>query len=119
MKARRWVLAFSIFLAVVFAHAQAGASFYSGKMLVELMQEYEKAGTGMKSPEVDRETMRAYAAYVAGVYDALSDVIWSRSDKVSLGHICEIVSRYLKNHPEKWGESASDLVIQALMEAFP
>jgi hypothetical protein len=34
------------------------------------------------------------------------------------GQICAIVVKFLKEHPEKWHEPASSLIIEALMEAF-
>jgi hypothetical protein len=32
--------------------------------------------------------------------------------------ICAIVSKYLKQHPERWNEPAFDLVIDALKQSF-
>jgi hypothetical protein len=36
-----------------------------------------------------------------------------------VGQLAAVVSKYLKNHPEKRSEPAVDLVIKALKEAFP
>ncbi len=40
-------------------------------------------------------------------------------NNVSVNQMCAIVTKYLKIHPEKWNQCASELVIEALKEAFP
>jgi len=36
-----------------------------------------------------------------------------------VGQLAAVVSKYLKNRPEKWSEPAVDLVIKASQEGFP
>lgn len=82
------------------------------------MREYDKDEPGISSGEVNLVMIGAFLAYVAGVYDTLS-FAFSTPDGVTVGQICAIVSKYLKNHPERWSEAADLLVVDALREAFP
>lgn len=92
--------------------------FIKGNRLVELMREYDKDATGISSSDVNLVRVGVFLAYVTGVYDAMS-FAFSTPDGVTVGQICAIVSKYLKNHPEMWRESADLLVVEALREAFP
>ena len=53
--------------------------------------------------------------------DATAGEVWQHSVAmgITINQISAIVSKYLKNHPERWNESAAVLVIDALVEAFP
>jgi hypothetical protein len=90
--------------------------FYEGNGLVKAMREYEKAET--KDRDTDYSMAWQYRGYVIGVHDA-TDLMYGPKQNVSERQICAIVAKYLKAHPEKWNEPASDLVITALKEAFP
>ena len=92
--------------------------FITGNRLVELMREYDKDEPGISSGEVNLVRVGVFLAYVTGVYDTLS-FAFSTPDGMTVGQICAIVSKYLKNHPERWSESADLLVVDALREAFP
>jgi hypothetical protein len=92
--------------------------FITGNRLVELMREYDKDEPGISSSKVNLVRVGVFLAYVTGVYDAMS-FAFSTPDGVTVGQICAIVSKYLKNHPERWPESADLLVVEALRESFP
>jgi hypothetical protein len=119
MKTRKSILALVILLVLVFMHGQTEARFmyYSGTDLVEYMREYEKGFSG------NRGTNYAYAnfftGYVTGVCDLTAGVVWQDSKDVTSNQAWAIVAKYLKNHPERWNESAAVLVVDALKEAFP
>jgi hypothetical protein len=114
MKARLWILVPCILIILIFAQARSVAavvSFVSGNRLVELMREHDRD---------DPQAIEAgeYGVYILGVCDA-TRLLYNIPEKATIGQIAAIVSKYLKDHPEKWGEPASDLVIKALQEAFP
>ena len=111
MKANRWILGV-LLIFIIFAFSEAHAVFYSGNKLVTIMREYEKF-----HPNTFFE-VGEYMGYILGVYDT-TKFLYSTPDNVTAGQIMAIVSKYLKNNPEKWGEPAYSLVINALQEAFP
>jgi len=107
-----------IVLAVFFlaSTAEAQQYFHDGNDLVRLMKEYEKAEA--KDPNTDYMEVRHYGAYILGVHDATT-VLYGDKGKISIQQILGIVAKYLKAHPEKLNGPGSDLVIEALKEAFP
>jgi hypothetical protein len=94
--------------------------FYSGNDLVTLMGEYDKTETGASGADYNYHHVKAreYGAYIVGVCDGTRHV-YDIPDGATRGQIVAVVSKYLKDHPEKWSESAVFLVTEALMEAFP
>ena len=95
---------------------EAQQYFHDGNDLVKLMKEYEKAEA--KDPNANYMEVRHYGAYILGVHDATT-VLYGDKGKISIQQILGIVAKYLKAHPEKLDGPASDLVIDALKEAFP
>ncbi|TRZ50641.1 hypothetical protein D4S03_06450 [bacterium] len=117
MKTRKPILVLVVLLVLVFMQGQAEAQFVTGNMLIGDMHEYEKRDA--KVTIVEFMQSGRYQGYVAGISDATADILWRLQKNVNMGQICAIVSKYLKNHPERWNESAAILVIAALQEAFP
>jgi hypothetical protein len=105
-------------LAVFFlaSTVEAQQVFHDGNDLVKLMKEYEKAEA--KDPNTNYMEVRHYGGYILGVHDATT-ILYGDMGGVPIQQILGIVSRYLKTHPDKWNGPASDLVIEALKEAFP
>jgi hypothetical protein len=89
---------------------------FLGNELVELMREYDKNETGASG--VNYLKLGEYGGYVMGVCDATTEP-FNAPTSVTKGQICAVVSKYLKNHPERWSEPAAFLVIKVLQEAFP
>jgi hypothetical protein len=119
MKTRKTALALVVLLLLVFMQGQARAAtiYYTGNNLVEMMREYDKGL--VVDPSTRKEDVYTYVGYIVGVSDALSNLLWDAPKEVNIGQICAIVSKYLKNHPEKWNTPAVQLVVDALQEAFP
>ena len=66
----------------------------------------------------------ACRAYVSGVSDASQGKTWDGGeyclpDKIIIGQAVKVVTKYLNDHPEKLHYSASSLVHDAFLEAFP
>jgi hypothetical protein len=91
---------------------QVLGDFYSGNDLVELIK--ADAGPGW----ADYAKAEKYIAYIIGVYDATS-YAYNTPSSLTKGQIMAVVTSYLMNHSEQWGDPASLLVIRALKEAFP
>ncbi len=91
---------------------QVLGDFCSGNDLVELI----KADAGPSGAAY--ATAEKYIAYIIGVYDATS-YAYNTPSSLTKGQVMAVVTSYLMNHSEQWGDPASLLVIRALKEAFP
>ena len=94
----------------------SAGSFYLGYTLVEGFKEYEKEADSER--DADYQLGSRYMGYVAGVYDA-TNYLYDADDSVQLGQLCSIVGKYLKDHPKKCDKLDSELIVEALKEAFP
>jgi len=106
-----------ILLAVFFlaSTVEAQQYFHDGNDLAKLMKEYEKAEA--KDPNTNYMEVRHYGGYILGVHDATTS-LYGDKGKVTIQQMLSIVAKYLRAHPEKWNGPASDLVVEALKEAF-
>jgi hypothetical protein len=121
MKLVRVILVLSILMIVVSAPVQSFADkvFYTGNQLVEGMREYDRAQSGSNGEGLTVGAGGAlYWGYVLGVFDGTSS-LYALPDVGTKGQIVAIVTKYFKDHPEKWSQSGADLVVEALTEAFP
>jgi hypothetical protein len=116
MIARLYTLVCIVLVTLLLTHSAWAGFFYDGNKLVEAMRQYEKAE--MKDRDADYSRAWEYRGYVVGVHDA-TDLMHGSQEHVTALQICAIVANYLKAHPEKWNEPASDLVVEALKQAFP
>lgn len=96
---------------------ECDAAFVTGNQLVQFMREFDKYQNGNK--DADNFEIGRFTGYVIGVVDSNNESAFLIPTDTSIGQIGAIVSKYLKDHPEKWNEPASILVITALKEAFP
>lgn len=117
MKTKKSILAIVVLLALVFMQGQAVAGFMTGNELVENMRESDKADAGDRTANFMKSAY--YSGYIMGVSDVLNHMLFDLPPRVTVGQICSVVAKYLKNHPERWNELASELVMDALSEAFP
>ena len=114
-RSRRYLSAVGAAALMLAAPGSAHALFFPGTRLVELMREYEKSETG--ATEVLWGNVGRFEGYVLGVSDALDNVVLL--ERATPAQVTAAVAKYLKNYPERWNQSAYDLVRQALLEAFP
>lgn len=125
MKTIKLILVLAVLLILVFIQGQArAAGFLSGNDLVVMMREYQKIMAD--DPTANAPAARNYIGYVVGVFESLDGIpivgigqLWKEPEGATIGQICSIVSKYISNHPERWNKNASNLVIDALAEAFP
>jgi hypothetical protein len=120
MKARPGISVLFILMILGFSQTQCRAAasnfFLTGNDLVAFMREWDRLDTDPKGTDIF-EAGR-YCGFVDGVFDVTMH-LYGIPKTVTKGQIVAVVSKYLKDHPEKWGEFASVLVIEALKEAFP
>lgn len=98
----------------------AGADdyFWDGNELLKYMREYERLIK--KEPNrkcADLVKAAKYEAYVVGVFDA-TNYMYKDPKRTAAKQVCAIVTKYLKEHPERWNKPASYLVMCAFGQAF-
>ena len=92
--------------------------FIDGNELVAAMREYDKAVTS--DSDTEYYEVGIYTGFVYGVYDVYgSSNSICPSENVTRGQVGSVVSKFLKEFPERWDEPAFQLVVDALKKAFP
>jgi hypothetical protein len=103
---------FLVLVSLIFSYHTALADFFDGNRLKEWMDEKEQENGS-------RFEAGLFNGYVAGVVDAGNEILFCTPDGVTAGQFTAVVTKYLKENPEKWNLGASSLVIDALKVAFP
>ena len=94
--------------------------FIDGKTLVKSIPEYEKAEA--RDPSTDYQTAAMIKWYTLGVVDTLlaaDSKAFKLPPNVKTNQVVAVVVKFLKEHPERWNESAVLLVAAALTKSFP
>lgn len=110
-------LALSLFISS-FSHAY----FYSGNDLKKWIDARERIDAG-RSLRTDHQADAALMGYIMGVYDSLEMDLGVNLKKCwmgrnpTVGQLTAIVSKYLKEHPEKWTSSAVLIITEAITDA--
>src|SRR5436853_4401085 len=96
---------------VVMVFAQAAGAI-TGNELKKWMDEYEAVGDGR--PGAKAFEAGNYAGYVRGVADTFNGSAWCSRSGVTVGQMTDVVSKFLRDAPEKLDEHASVLILDAL-----
>lgn len=97
----------------------AHAAFMDGSDLANLIQATERIQARTHANRDFTDSARGQG-YVQGVFDAMLSLKYlCGASSVTTGQATAIVSKFLRDNPEKWGWSADQLVGVALVEAFP
>jgi hypothetical protein len=103
----------------VSAHeAQARTVFVTGNELAGWMRGYDIQKRGDCREVECRGYAVSFLMYVVGVCDS-SFVEYSMPVGITRDQLAEVVSKYLKENPERWSNPATFLVDKALRKAFP
>ena len=57
--------------------------------------------------------------YITAIADTMSDAKCRFHSGIRIGHVVDVVVKYLREHPETWRDSAASAVEAALRKAFP
>ncbi|OKO47366.1 hypothetical protein BMH52_15680 [Pseudomonas sp. BTN1] len=74
---------------------------------------------GANSPQGSKFIDGAYMGYISGIADFSNGVLFCAPKGVTNGQNVAIVSKFLKNNPERWAEQAPQLIVAALSAAYP
>ena len=91
--------------------------FHSGNTLAKLMAEYQKAVR--KDKDTDYSDAWKFRAYVIGVHDTASGILFCPPESVGETQTSSIVAKFMENNPQHWNKPGSTLVTMALSQAFP
>jgi Rap1a immunity proteins len=126
MAMKKWNAVYVAAMIVAMMAVPARAEFVDGKTLSAWAQEFQRvrSGTGDYLSHIYH---RRFQVYILGVHDAytdgpgitLDDNLFCTPRNTSVNEISLIVYRYLQNTPGLPNESASGLVVNALVSAFP
>ena len=87
------------------------------------LQRFSEADEKIVSGKIDMENAAdasQFMGYVIGIVDA-SILLGALCppQNATKGQLMAIVSKYIKNNPEKWNKAGADLVLDALTPVFP
>lgn len=118
MKRRKRIEAVLVSVGMTLA-VPAHAYYITGQMLKDSLEAAERLRSPNPSPQDEREAQFG-RGFVAGVADAAldGDTYCSPTD-ASLGQLNEIALNYLRAHTETMAKTASSVVLEALIAAYP
>lgn len=97
----------------------AQAYFITGQMLKDALEASDRLKNGNPQAQDEREAQFG-RGFVAGVADsALDGLRYCSPGDATLGQFNEVALRYLRAHPDAMPKTASSVVLQALIEAYP
>ncbi|MFJ5427691.1 Rap1a/Tai family immunity protein [Pectobacterium actinidiae] len=96
------------------------ANFYDGNDLNQWAESHNRAGLGTAT-DSDYLNRRQLMGYVAGVFEFGNGTLFCipPTGSFTVGQVSDVVGKYVMNHPENRSQSALDVSIQALSQAFP
>jgi len=113
---KKTTVLFSMILLAFVISLCGQANAIDGNDLVEYMRELEK----LQADNYDTIAIKAgyYKGYVDGIAETCPNVC-PKGGMITRVKIRAIVTKYLKENPERWHEDAATLVVEALQKAFP
>jgi len=106
----------ALLIGLLLAASQAGAVFYKGSTLLGLCEsDLGQAGD-------------ICGGYIASIYDAHNAFVawndpskrqWCIGSATTIGELRRVVIKYMQAHPENLHQTASSLVANAFIQAFP
>lgn len=120
MKHRATLVLFT--MALIVAASDNYAAIIYGSDLVQYMKAYDKQADGKPLEGEDLRNATLFVHYIEGVLTtAPGGTFWGYQlpDGETIGQVCDVVSKFLKAHPEKLDTKGTRLILDALREAYP
>lgn len=108
----------SLVLLMVPSLGAYAAVFYTGYDLNVMAQAYERVSEH-RANDSDFADSSRFLGYVVGTNDSLGGILFCVPGNTRVGQLASITSKYTREHPERWGEAGSNLVVSALAAVFP
>lgn len=120
MKYRATLVLFA--MALIFGASDNYAAIIYGSDLVQYMKAYDKQADGKPLEGEDLRNATLFVHYIEGVLTtAPGGTFWGYQlpDGETIGQVSDVVSKYLKAHPDEWTATGTQLILEALREAYP
>jgi hypothetical protein len=109
-----------IVMALILLITPLAEAQFTGHELVEGWKVYQRMLAGQAVAEkTDAFRWGHYLGFVTGIAHAVSYYYGGIPSGSTVNQECNIVGKYLDEHPERWHEEPAILVIDALAQAFP
>ncbi len=115
---KKFVIVLMFFCLFLGQQGMAQATFVDGMRLKEWSDAAERLEEG-NSRNMDAYFTGLYMGYVEGVADIMDGTIICLPGETTIGQIIAIVTKFLKNNPEKWKMPANYIIGYALTPVFP
>jgi hypothetical protein len=102
---------------LILSAGPAAAGTVTGNSLLEQCRADEKLGS--EPNMVNAFRAEQCHGFASGISTSFNRVLWCIPDDVELGQIILVVTKHLKENPEKLHGLAAALVVAALREAWP
>lgn len=114
-------------MALTFVTKESHADFINGGELAAWARSYDKLESKQTTSKAEFRDSMAFVGYIDGTIDtfAVFAVVNKGNPKYRLPpgtsrtQLAAVISKYLRNHPEKWNNPAPIMVIDALIKSFP
>ncbi|MGE5300208.1 MAG: Rap1a/Tai family immunity protein [Acidobacteriota bacterium] len=97
--------------------SQQSMAGFSGMDLKKRADALERVTTG-KFTDSDAGDANFFIGYVYGVAQAYNGSLICIPEVTQAGHVVSIVTKFLKDNPEKWNKAANYIVLEALSLTF-
>lgn len=87
------------------------AQAWTGNDLVRWEADYSRSTPGWDGG--------MYLGYIAGIAEFGNTILYCAPEGVTNGQNAAVVTKFLKNNPERWTENSGRLVIAALQASYP
>ncbi|KAF3999187.1 Rap1a/Tai family immunity protein [Glaciimonas immobilis] len=105
-------------LAIYVFAGQASAYFYTGNDIVKWSRAGDRIAENRAQSD-DYWYSALLVGYAIATYDGYSGYLFCSPANASSEQVVAIVKKYVNERPARWGEVASNLMIDALRESFP
>jgi hypothetical protein len=91
---------------------------WGGGQFVKLFRSFDKALVNGRAYD-DQVEGAVVLGYVSGVHDLGDKILFCSPSPTNNEQLIAIARKYIEARPERWAESASTLISEALTQAFP
>ena len=106
-------------LSLIFAASNVSAgNFMTGSKFTSLMLSFDR-GLQRNSSSGDQADGIQGVAYLMGVHDLGESALFCTPRNVDVTQLVAVARKYISDKPERWNESASVLIAESFVKAFP
>jgi hypothetical protein len=116
--AHRLFVIFILLCASLVSHAGINYNYIDGSTLKNWIDASDRVDSGNVQP-VDFQKVGRLDGYVIGVHDSWEGIMFCGTDRVRAGQLIALVTKYVRENPDQWHHSGSNIVIAAIAPSCP